>query len=470
MSIRDQLESARIAPQMFHQSEIQKFEGVQALVSEMREMQQEDEGSGIRIQELERQRDTACLAMQHLNNVNQEMKSDFESAMTRISEQSQAQRHNDYIVAEELVQRLHQERNETAVNLVNLEEKSQGDGAIMAKEYGMLTCELNMQARESLRLRANAASSEHALMTMREHLQLVRNEDVMAAGEVVNIRNAGLQEHQHLCDRLGVGLQEQQHLRNRLGEEEEFRSMAVQRMQQAEDQLRQVENSARQTLPTMHGELNELRRVLKLQEDMQARTWSELEAARHASQGPRQPSSSMPISSRTTESGWEYLSRDRVQAFPVGSEIRSPEIHTPSHRSPVNREVFDFTGSAQHTAALVTEEPAPEHIVPRAGGQAPERFAQRATSSSSSPDKSITTSEDARAVRDRQLRDLLAPLGTKGRFTSSSCSAVKGVSYDGNLSSDSAVAHVVAGQTKPVMLPRNFDDSVHAYRLIRTKG
>eukprot|EP00439_Symbiodinium_sp_Y106_P069197 s4219_g11.t2 len=45
MSIRDQLESARIAQQMFHQSEIQKFEGViQALVSEMREMQQEDEG------------------------------------------------------------------------------------------------------------------------------------------------------------------------------------------------------------------------------------------------------------------------------------------------------------------------------------------------------------------------------------------------------------------------------------------
>ena len=261
---------------------------------------------------------------------------------------------------------------------------------------------------ESLRLRATAASSEHALMTMREHLQLVRNEQVMVAGEVVNIRNAGLQEHQHLRDRLGVGLQEQQHLRNRLDEEEEFRSMAVQRMQQAEDQLRQVENSARQTLPTMHGELNELRRALKLQEGVQARTRSELEAARHAPQGLRQPSSSMPISSRATESGWGYLSRDRVQAFPVGSDIRSPEIHTPSHRSPVNREVFDFT--------------------------------------------------------------LLATLGTKGRFTSSSCSAVKGVSYDGNLSSDSAVAHVVAGQTKPVMLPRNFDDSVHASQLIRTKG
>ena len=265
------------------------------------------------------------------------------------------------------------------MNLVNLVEKSQGDGAVMAKEYEMLTSELHTQARESLRLRATAASSEHALMTMREHLQLVRNEEVMAAGEVVNIRNAGLQEHQHLCDRLGVGLQEQQHLRHRLDEEEEFRSMAVQRMQQAEDQLRQVENSARQTLPTMHGELNELRRALKLQEDMQARTRSELEAARHAPQGLRQPSSSMPISSRTTESGREYLSRDRVQAFLVGSEIRSPEIHTPSHRSPVNREVFDFAGNAQHAASLVTDGPTPEHIVPRADSQAPERLAQCAT-------------------------------------------------------------------------------------------
>ena len=482
MSIRDQIESARIAQQMFHQSEIQKFEGViQALVSEMREMQQEDEGSEIRIQQWERQRDTACLAMQHLNHVNQEMKSDFESAMTRINEQSQAQRHHDYIVAKEMVQRLHQERNETTVNLVNLEEKTQGDGAIMAREYEMLSSELHVQARESLRLRATAASCEHALMTIREHLQLVRNEEVMAAGEVVKIRNAGLQEHQHLRDRLGAGLQEQQHLRNRLDEEEEFRSMAVQRMQQAEDQLRQVENCARRTLPTMHGELNELRRALKLQEDMQARTRSVLEAARHAPQGLRQPSSSMPISSRTTESGWEYLSRDRVQAFPVGSEIRSPEIHTPSHRSPVNREVFDFAGNAQPTAPLVMEGPAPEHVVPRADGQAPERpaqrampddqaperLAQRAASSSSSPEKSITTSEDARAVRDRQLRDLLTTLGIKEILTSSSSSATKGVSYDGNPSSGFAVAHVVVGQTKPIMLPRNIGDSNHASQLMR---
>eukprot|EP00439_Symbiodinium_sp_Y106_P011195 s6933_g1.t1 len=292
MSIRDQLESARMAQQMYHQSEIQKFEGViQTLVSEMKEMQQEDEGSEIRIQELERQRDRACLAMQHMNNVNQEMKNDFELAVARINEHSQAQRHQDYIVAEELLQRLHQERNETAQNLAHIEERSQGDGVVMAKDYEMLTSELHAQARESLRLRANAASSEHALMTLREHLQLIKSEEIVAAGEVVSLRTEGLRQHQHLHDRIGVGFQEQQHLRNRLDEEEEFRSMAMQRMQKAEDQLWQVENNAKHALPTLHGELNELRRALKLQEDVQARTLSELEAARNAHQGFRQPSS-----------------------------------------------------------------------------------------------------------------------------------------------------------------------------------
>ena len=175
-----------MARQMYHQSEIQKFEGViQTLVSEMKEMQQEDEGSEIRIQELERQRDTACLAMQHMNNVNQGMKNDFELAVARINEQSQAQRHQDYIVTEELLQRLHQEHNETAQNLAHIEERSQGDGVVMAKEYEMLTSELHTQARESLRLRANAASSEHALMTLKEHLQLVKSEEIVAADEVV---------------------------------------------------------------------------------------------------------------------------------------------------------------------------------------------------------------------------------------------------------------------------------------------
>eukprot|EP00439_Symbiodinium_sp_Y106_P047319 s5052_g6.t1 len=426
MSIRDQLESARMAQQMYHQSEIQKFEGViQTLVSEMKEMQQEDEGSEIRIQELERQRDTACLAMQHMNNVNQEVKNDFELAVARINEHSQAQRHQDYIVTKELLQRLHQERNETAQNLAHIEERSQGDGVVMAKEYEMMMCELHAQARESLRLRANAASSEHALMALREHLQLIKSEEIVAAGEVVSLRTEGLRQHQHLHDRIGVGLQEQQHLRNRLDEEEEFRSMAMQRMQMAEDQLWQVENNAKHTLPTLHGELNELRRALKLQEDVQARTLSELEAARNAHQSFRQPSYVRLVTG-----------------------------------------VFNFVGSSQHTAQLVTEGAAPEHLVPRADSQAPERFAQRATldeqapvrfvqratSSSSSPEKSVTTtSEDARAVRDRQLRDLLLTVRMRERVISSSSStAVKGVSYDGDPSSE----HVTAPTVDPAHAAR----------------
>ena len=141
----------------------------------------------------------------------------------------------------------------------------------------------------------------------------------------------------------------------------------------------------------MHGELNELRRALRLQEDMHARTRSEPEAARLASQGLFQQASSMPISSRTTESGRECVSRDRVQAFPVGAEVRS---HTPSHRSPANREKYDFAEATQRVSSSVVEEAAPVRFAPRADEQAPSRFAQRA-SSSSSPEKSTSALSDA---------------------------------------------------------------------------
>ena len=60
--------------------------------------------------------------------------------------------------------------------------------------------------------------------------------------------------------------------------------MAVRRMQMAEEQLRRIEDNARQALPTMHEELNELRRTLRVQEDTRARTRTELEAARLAPQ------------------------------------------------------------------------------------------------------------------------------------------------------------------------------------------
>ena len=186
-------------------------------------------------------------------------------------------------------------------------------------------------------------------------------------------------------------------------------------------------------------------------------------AARLAHQGLRQPSSSMPMSSRTTDSGWEYMSRDRVQAFPIGADIRSPEVRTPSHRSSVIREVFDFAGTSQPTPSLVTEETAPERFAPRVEDQAHERLAQCATSSTSSPEKDISASNDARAVRDRRLRDLLTSLGTTGRSSSSSTSATKGVSYDGNRASGFAVANVVAGETiLHPLRPSNLQNTKHS--------
>ena len=151
------------------------------------------------------------------------------------------------------------------------------------------------------------------------------------------------------------------------------------------------------------------------------------------------------------------MSRDRVQAFPIGADIRSPEVCTPSHRSSVNREVFDFAGTAQPIPSLVGEETAPERFAPRVDDQAHERLAQCATSSASSPEKDITTSNDARAVRDRQLRELLTSVGMTGRSSSSSTSAAKGVSYDGNRASGFTVAHVVAGETKPVAPPKTIE-------------
>ena len=65
-------------------------------------MKQEDENSETRIQELERQRNIACLAMRHMNQIYQRMKNDYEIAMVRISEISQIQRQRNHGLAEEL--------------------------------------------------------------------------------------------------------------------------------------------------------------------------------------------------------------------------------------------------------------------------------------------------------------------------------------------------------------------------------
>ena len=59
-------------------------------------------------------------------------------------------------------------------------------------------------------------------------------------------------------------------------EEEEARSMAVQRMEEAELHLQLVQFGGRQALPAMHEELMELRQRLKQQEQLHMRAPNEL--------------------------------------------------------------------------------------------------------------------------------------------------------------------------------------------------
>ena len=105
--------------------------------------------------------------------------------------------------------------------------------------------------------------------------------EAIAVKGVVNTRNTELRE--------------QHGLRQRLGEEEEFRAMAVQRMQPAERRLQHTEETRKHSLPTMHGELVELRRNLLLQEEMNVRVRSELEASRQVPQTASQHASCVPI-------------------------------------------------------------------------------------------------------------------------------------------------------------------------------
>ena len=132
--VRDQMESSRFAQQMYHHSEMQRQETIiKALMEKIAELQKEDEGSTMRIQELERQRDTAHQAMEHMNQVNQAMQSNYNDALRVMDEQARIARRQDEQVAEHLQSELHVLRSEAATSVVELEEQAQGDKFVMAK-------------------------------------------------------------------------------------------------------------------------------------------------------------------------------------------------------------------------------------------------------------------------------------------------------------------------------------------------
>ncbi|CAE7416372.1 unnamed protein product, partial [Symbiodinium microadriaticum] len=133
----------------------------------------------------------------------------------------------------------------------------------MAREYEKLTNELHEQAMTNMNLRAKVSESEFSVASLGEYLQIVRNEQKTATSSDRMLIAALREEH---CD-----------LRSRLGTSEERYEDAIRRGQDVQQRLQHVEDNARQSLPTMHEELSELRRMLKHQEDMNMKVKSEYE-------------------------------------------------------------------------------------------------------------------------------------------------------------------------------------------------
>ena len=98
-------------------------------------------------------------------------------------------------------------------------------------------------------------------------------------------------------------------LQSRLDREEVARSEATLKMEQAEAIAKQTRDAP---LTAVHGELGELRQRLRQQDEIQIRSqqaWKQEQKAarrRHAHHTSQQ-SSSLPLSSKTSEAGWEYL-------------------------------------------------------------------------------------------------------------------------------------------------------------------
>ena len=121
---------------------------------------------------------------------------------------------------------------------------------VMAREYERLTAELHEQERENLHLRSGMATTEQALTSMKNRLQITQNEEAMTVNEARQTAQMASNNMANvMSDAQGIRLATQREalgLRERLGEEEEFRVMAVRRMQEAENQS----SSIMRTMPS----------------------------------------------------------------------------------------------------------------------------------------------------------------------------------------------------------------------------
>lgn len=324
-----------------HEREVQHHEeSLAAMNLQVRQMvqwmefhEQEARGSTMRIEELERQRNLLSNAVGHVSRRHQETAEEYVHAMRGIEEASHAQHHRDELTTELLHQELGQLRNEASQSFANLEQQAQGGEHNMAMQYQKLTNTLYEKAREALAYRmesSNSSSRESELAAMRETIEMIKGEERMAREEA----NSTI-----LAAESGAFA-----LHNRLNKEEIAKHEANLRTEQAEFHAQQALGRER-PVTAVHSELGELRLRLKQQEELQSRSqqaWKlELEAEHLRNQQHSQRSSKAPWSSKTSETGWEYVSRQvssqKGLSFPVATDVRSPQIGSPSQRSPVNR-------------------------------------------------------------------------------------------------------------------------------------
>ena len=143
--------------------------------------------------------------------------------------------------------------------------------------------------------------------------------------------------------------------------------------------------------------------------------------------------------------------------------MRSPEVVTPSHRSPVRREKFDAAETVVIPIPVVVDEAPSVRVTPDVMPQPSLRVGQDA--STLSPRKGLVESVNAKAVRDKQPPELLQSLGMT-TSSSSSSSGSKNIRHDGDLSSDRAIAQLVAADA--MMLDHGVD-STHDLQVQKMK-
>ncbi|CAE7220807.1 unnamed protein product, partial [Symbiodinium microadriaticum] len=254
--LTEQLMHAEEKMKIAHQEDVHRHEEmVMSSVARMDEMVQEDQGSTIRIEQLERQRDLLSNAVGHVNQVYQKALDDHQRGIQKIEEASYAQHQRDEELAASLHQELVQLRSDAAQAFTNVEQQAQDQGQQLAMEYQKLVDELNQKAHDTLQFKMEASQNLSTIAVMKEQMGLLKNEE-----------NAIRDEASKRMSYLESGVQE---LRNTLDREEFAKSETMLR-------LRQVEmlngNDGGVSPSALHSEVGELRRRLKQQEEFQARS------------------------------------------------------------------------------------------------------------------------------------------------------------------------------------------------------